>query len=148
MHNFCSVPGLCPLRSSKAKSRPVRKVDSASGSTKITKRTATGRSSASDIEDEDTWFPATNCMLLTKEELGILPNISIVLERDVKPTVEPEDYLLTFEVDSELWSQGMVFRCLGVVPLPAPEHFPNNVITGDTVCYKNIALKSTVRNHA
>lgn len=126
--NFCSVPGLCPP---KDVSRTV-KVD---GLLRKAREPISKVSHGLNEDDnDDTWFSPVNCMALSSESLKLLPNISIVLEGGVTLEIEPDVYMLKFEVESKSpWAKPFVYRCLGLVPLAGLEHYSNDVIIGDAV---------------
>lgn len=88
-----------------------------------------------DFDDEyagSTWFAPGMCATLPEKVIAMLPSISIVLKNGVKLTVGPEDYMLRYELPSQYPWNTMVYRCLGMTPLPGLSLMENNVIIGDS----------------
>lgn len=127
--HYCEVPGLCPPKTEGDVSRTVEVDGLLRKARKPFSKVSHG------VEENDsTWFSPVNCMALSDESLKMLPNISMVLEGGVKLEIEPDVYMLQFEVESKSpWSKPFVYRCLGLVPLAGLEHYSNDVIIGDAV---------------
>jgi Eukaryotic aspartyl protease len=146
MH-FCHVPGLCPEGRShlSAKTRRVQIIRASPEraasmwqlhEVSLAKEAGVGSVSGVVREEPVTWFSPGYCGALTDAEVGQLPKITIVLSGGVELTLEPEMYMLKYEVESRLSWNPQVFRCLGMTYLPGLDRMENNVILGDVVMQK------------
>jgi hypothetical protein len=150
--HFCHVPGLCPKAARGAPSRASQTVqmihvspEQAAGGRRERRRSWTrgAREEAGEGLDGDddvvtgegegvTWFAPGFCALLSDADVQKLPSISIVLAGGVELKVDAEDYMLRYEQPSQYPWNRLVFRCLGITPLPGLGGMENNVIIGDS----------------
>lgn len=87
---------------------------------------------ASGEEESMTWFAPGYCAMLTEDDVAKLPDISIILAGGVQLDVSAEDYMLRYEQPSRYPWNRIVFRCLGITPLPGLDDMENNAIIGDS----------------
>jgi Eukaryotic aspartyl protease len=156
LKHYCHVPGLCPRATHGGHSHASRAVEMIhvspeqasliwnQGAQNKTRAAAGGAKvkaeEAAEAEDDDyittegdglTWFSPGYCALLSDADVAKLPSISIVLVGGVRLKVEAEDYMLRYEQPSRYPWNRIVFRCLGIAPLPGLGDMGNNVIIGD-----------------
>lgn len=121
--NYCQVPGLCPQ--STQRHRTIIRIPG----------TIAAQLTVSQAE-QPTWFTPGYCVKLSDREIAMLPTIEIVLDNNVKLTLEPDLYMLKYEVPSSFGLQSNLFRCLGFTYLEGMDGLGNNVIIGNTVLQK------------
>lgn len=131
--NYCDVPGLCVNESGKqVTSAHVIKKPGEVQKEEVADLSLSERASS----DDRSWFSPGYCVLLDDKHLKMLPNITIGLQNGVKLILDPETYMLKYEVISTFPWEKVVYRCLGMSFLEGLEKMENNAILGNTVLQK------------
>lgn len=131
--NYCDVPGLCVSKSGKqVTAAQVIKKPGLAEKEKVAHMSSSERESSGD----PSWFSPGYCVRLDDKHLKMLPNITVGLDNGVKLVLDPETYMLEYEITSTFPWEKVTYRCLGIAFLEGLQHMENNAILGNTVLQK------------